>query len=392
MAIEDLIANGIQPAQIITPFQLMYGQQELNKNRLMNEANQRVLSEYDRKIAMRENLNKLYQQYGNDNQALIKAAAQQGYGEAIPQFVEQENARLKEARLQEKDGLENVIKKGQYIASRLRSATPENWEQTVAEIEQDTGAPIPRLHFAYDKNKVDALVNEGLSNVQAVELEYKKRYADLQENKFAYDQQKDAAQMDIQRQNAANQQQWNQLNYDQRERGIEATRINKPAVVASEDERKAAGWYTQAENAYKNLQNIIEKYPTSQSPGALETFLPDKLKGAARDTGRQMSEQAYLQLSDALLRAATGSGQNEGEARRKIEEIAPTIWDSDDVKKQKLDSIPVYLDSLKQRAGRAFPEQSQPSAGPRKTIVRTGTTKSGKKLVQYSDGTIEQVQ
>ena len=46
-------------------------------------------------------------------------------------------------------------------------------------------------------------------------------------------------------------------------------------------------------------------------------------------------------------------------ARQKIEEITPVYGDKPAVIKQKLDSVKVYLDSLKSRAGRALPKQDQ---------------------------------
>lgn len=394
MAIEDLIANGIRPAQIMTPFELMAGQQELEQNKLLNIARKRALDEQMRKDSMRDGINRLYQQYGNDNAALINAAAKQGYGEAIPQFVEQENAIAKEARLQEKDGLENVIKKGQYIASRLRSATPENWEQTVSEIEQDTGGkPIPRLRIPYDKNKVEALISEGLSNTKAVELEYKKRYADLQDDKFAYEQDKDAAQMDIQRQNATNQQTWNQLNYDQRERGIDATRINKPMT---EYQGKANIFGTRAQAAHNILTGIEDSINTTglvAKQGAEQVPLIGGALGAAGNTmlsdDQQKVDQAQRDFVNSVLRNESGAAISQSEFDNARKQYFPQPGDSPAVIEQKRRNRETEINGLNSAVSGQRPS-AQPM--PQKTIVRTGTTRSGKKVVQYSDGTIEQVQ
>ena len=69
--------------------------------------------------------------------------------------------------------------------------------------------------------------------------------------------------------------------------------------------------------------------------------------------------QGARSLSEAALRAATGAGVNYEEARQKIEELTPVYGDKPAVIKQKLDSVKVYLDSLKSRAGRALPKQAQ---------------------------------
>jgi hypothetical protein len=125
--------------------------------------------------------------------------------------------------------------------------------------------------------------------------------------------------------------------------------------AASEDERKGAAWLSQADNAYKNMLSAMETYPGADSPGMWETIAPDALKGATQGTGRQLFTQAASSLSEALLRAATGAGVNRDEAIQKIREITPEYFDGAERRKQKLDSIPVYLESLKTRAGRAAP-------------------------------------
>jgi len=72
-----------------------------------------------------------------------------------------------------------------------------------------------------------------------------------------------------------------------------------------------------------------------------------------------------------LLRAATGAGVNKDEAKQKIDELTPKYLDKPEVKKQKLDAIPVYIESLKTRAGRAAPEGYQV---PGKTKITGGWT------------------
>lgn len=132
----------------------------------------------------------------------------------------------------------------------------------------------------------------------------------------------------------------------------------------TEDERKGASWLLQANNAYKNLLKSLYtkkgERTGAERPNAVEAFLNSKYipisPRAARTTKREQFVQATETIADALLRAATGAGQNEAEARRKIEEITPSWFDDDATVKQKLDSIPAYIESLKARAGRATPK------------------------------------
>lgn len=126
--------------------------------------------------------------------------------------------------------------------------------------------------------------------------------------------------------------------------------------TATEDERKAAGWLAQADNAYKNMLNAMYtkggKQTGAQEPGFFEAVGIGKV---SQSPERQKFNQASASLAEALLRAATGAGQNEAEVIQKIEELTPTFFDTQDNINQKLAAIPVYLDSLKARAGRAAP-------------------------------------
>lgn len=126
--------------------------------------------------------------------------------------------------------------------------------------------------------------------------------------------------------------------------------------TATEDERKAAGWLAQADNAYKNMLSAMYtkggKKTGAQEPGFFEAVGLGKV---SQSPERQKFNQASASLAEALLRAATGAGQNEAEVIQKIEELTPTYFDTQENINQKLAAIPVYLDSLKARAGRAAP-------------------------------------
>lgn len=178
----------------------------------------------------------------------------------------------------------------------------------------------------------------------------------LEKQKFGYQQNKDA-----------------QERQDKLSGGI--------ASNATEDERKAAGWLAQADNAWKNMQAVAFKRdkngavlvsPSGRpimsedaTPGVIESLpkMPAGLANMSRSAGRQKFVQAGSSLSEALLRAATGAGVNKDEAAQKIAELTPQWGDSEEVIQQKMDAIPMYMESLKTRSGRALPSQfrSQPT-------------------------------
>jgi hypothetical protein len=139
------------------------------------------------------------------------------------------------------------------------------------------------------------------------------------------------------------------------------TNTYKPAgAKPTEDQSKAAGWLSQATNAYNNMQKVMfvegTQIPTgAESPTALEAGLSSiGLEGAAnyvRSAPRQQFVQATSSLSEALLRAATGAGVNRDEANQKVKELTPLYTDDPATKQQKLAAIPIYLQSLQIRAG-----------------------------------------
>ena len=136
----------------------------------------------------------------------------------------------------------------------------------------------------------------------------------------------------------------------------------KPAPTgggnASEDERKAAGWLQQASNAYGQLISIYGRNPTAAKPGVQELALnkvsPDAAY-ASMTPDRQQFTTAVGSFSEALLRAATGAGMNEYEARQKVNELTPRWGEAPQVTRQKFMSMQNYIESLKSRAGRALP-------------------------------------
>jgi hypothetical protein len=148
------------------------------------------------------------------------------------------------------------------------------------------------------------------------------------------------------------------LDFEAALKGVPLPSKNAGTTVgnATEDERKAAGWLSQANNAYTNMLNAMYtskgKRTGAERPNIFEAMGAGKVSQSAE---RQKFNQAAGSLSEALLRAATGAGVNESEAKQKIEELTPTLFDERENIQQKLAAIPMYLESLQARAGRAAP-------------------------------------
>ncbi len=122
----------------------------------------------------------------------------------------------------------------------------------------------------------------------------------------------------------------------------------------SEDENKATQWAVQAQYATDNMARIFGANPKAANQGFIESYLPESFANYIRTADRQQFQQAASSFAEAALRAATGAGVTESEARQKIAELTPVWGDKAPVITQKLNSIPLYLASLQTRAGRGL--------------------------------------
>jgi hypothetical protein len=137
----------------------------------------------------------------------------------------------------------------------------------------------------------------------------------------------------------------------------------------SEDERKAAGWFFQADNARRNMERVIRNNSAAAYPTVGERaagFVPgvgEDFANYLRPDDRQQFVQASRSMSEALLRAATGAGMNMYEANEKVRELVPQLGDKPGQVAQKTASYDVYMKSLQSRAGRALPKNG-PGGAP----------------------------
>jgi hypothetical protein len=136
----------------------------------------------------------------------------------------------------------------------------------------------------------------------------------------------------------------------------------------TEDQSKAAGWFFQADNARRNMEKVVQRNPGAAYPtvaervtGVIPKFGED-IANSLRPEDRQMFVQAGSSMAEALLRAATGAGVNESEARQKINELIPQLSDKPGNVKQKTEAYAVYMKALQTRAGRALPQNAPGAA------------------------------
>lgn len=141
--------------------------------------------------------------------------------------------------------------------------------------------------------------------------------------------------------------------------GGPADPASKAQGPATEDERKAAGWYFQADKARRDMDSVLLRNPSASAQTFAERgagLIPavgDDIANFMRPEERQQFVQAASAFAEATLRAATGAGVTKDEAIQKVRELTPQLGDKPGQIKQKIKSQEMYLDSLRTRAGRA---------------------------------------
>jgi hypothetical protein len=130
---------------------------------------------------------------------------------------------------------------------------------------------------------------------------------------------------------------------------------------ATEDQAKAAGFFSRMQDASKVLNN--PDFAKSVKPEKLaeipRTILPDFLGAQAignsiESAPRQQVRQAQENWVSANLRAESGAAIGVDEMRKEIVKYFPQIGDSNEVIQQKQRARSVAEDSMRTRAGRAL--------------------------------------
>ena len=113
-------------------------------------------------------------------------------------------------------------------------------------------------------------------------------------------------------------------------------------------------------------------------------------KRGAESTNRQLYRQAQENWVTANLRKESGAVIGPVEMQQEIVKYFPQINEGPEVIAQKAEARRIAEEGMKLNAN--FPvERKAEEKAPAQTrrVVRTGTDKSGKKVIQYSDGSIE---
>jgi soluble lytic murein transglycosylase-like protein len=168
-----------------------------------------------------------------------------------------------------------------------------------------------------------------------------------------------------------------------------------PQGKTSEGERNAAGFYGRMDRAMGILDGLKDYDPTNahdrvaanvSDRGGISGALAH---GQITPTG-QKYQQAAMDWVRAKLRKESGAAIGKDEARQEYETYFPVYGDSAQVIEQKRQARVAANQAMRTAAGGAMPPTTKPNtpAASGKKVKRTGTS-NGRKVVEYTDGTIE---
>jgi hypothetical protein len=149
----------------------------------------------------------------------------------------------------------------------------------------------------------------------------------------------------------------------------------------TEAQAKAATFQSQMISAEKELQTV----PIDQTKlwSQIDTSMATGPLNIAASPAAQRARQAQEQWSESFLRFKTGAAATEDEVKRNVRTYFPQPGDSRDVLLQKARMREQAVADLGKAAAHGA---VTPTTG--KTVKRTGT-QNGRKVVEYSDGSIE---
>lgn len=111
--------------------------------------------------------------------------------------------------------------------------------------------------------------------------------------------------------------------------------------------------------------------------------------GTAGMPGNTAAREIFSALQNAIsakLRLETGQAATQSEVDNIAKRFMPTIFDTQESALDKLNRLDNFMSTALEHTKGYTP------TSPKKQVVRTGTTKDGRKVIQYDDGSIEYAQ
>lgn len=368
MSNTNILLAGRSP-DLITPAEAM--QQAANANNALAQGAMRSMQAQQLGQQMRDDaeVNALMERNGGDlNRAMQDPNLNWRAKQQIGGMIAEQNKAQAEAQAKRVD---TQIKNWQYAGNRVGSAqSQEEWDAARDELRGVLGNDfVQHLPEQYSPEIARHFGDAAMTHAEKIALQREERQANYQNQSLALQERRLQA-----AENRGSGMDAQDKGWEVKESSGGLVRVNKytgevaPITMggqavqgkpagggnASEDERKAAGWASQMELAKAQIRDVLAKDKTAADKGILESLAPGELLSRqAMSENRKRYVDAISSLSEAALRAATGAGINESEARQKIAELSPVYGDSEAIIADKMARMDMYIQSVTGRAGRA---------------------------------------
>jgi hypothetical protein len=373
MAIDPRIALGVQPIQIESPLAMANQIAGLRAAEQRNSLVQMQMREAERSLSEQNALRRRIATPDFFKQPNALESLTSEFGQSGAELFEAVSKGRKAEAEAKKTELDSEIAGAQAIANYVGVAKDQrSWTQLRDEAEA-RGIDVSRIPKIFDPLYASTLQDSSLGYAKYLENKRQMETLEVQKGQLKQSQQRLAFDRDVE--------QWKRNNPDfqieKTTQGLLAinkkTGAVKPIIYNGEvvtgadksadprvDEQNTAFNAKRVLNSAQRIASVIQRNPDAMSAGALEAAargVPLIGEGAAamiRSEDRQVVEQNYEGIIDALLFMATGAAYNKEQREATINEIKPLFTDKQAALADKRGKLAEYIEAAKIKSGRAW--------------------------------------
>lgn len=378
MPIDPRIALGVQPVQLQSPLEVANQIAGLRAAEQRNSLVQMQMREAERSLSEQNALRRRISTPGFFDQPNALETLTSEFGQTGAELAESVQKARKAKAETRKSELDTEIAGTKAIADYLGVAKDQrSWTQLRNEA-KDMGIDTTRIPETYDPLYVSTLQDSSLGYAKYLENKLQMETLEVQKGQLKQSQQRLAFDRDVE--------QWKRNNPDLeiKDTGLGLVSINKktgvvkPIVYNGEvlsgptskdarvDEQNTAFNAKRLLNSTQRIIGAIQRSPGAMSAGAFEAssrgvpLFGEGIAALLRSEDRQIVENNYEGIIDALLFMATGAAYNKEQRQATINEVKPLFTDKPKTLEDKKGKLLEYIEAAKIKSGRAWtPELDQ---------------------------------
>ena len=379
MALDPRIALGVQPVQIQSPLEMANQIAGLRAAEQRNALVQMQMREAERALTEQNALRRKVATPGFFDQPDALPSLAGEFGQAGAELYESVAKGRKAAAEAKKSDLETEIAGSKALYDYLGVAKdPRSFSQLRSEAEA-MGLDVSRVPQTYDPLWVETTRDGALGYTKYLENLRQNQTLDVQKRQVAVSEGRLAFDKDVEK--------WKRENpeFDIKDTNLGLVAVNKrtgalkPIIYNGQvvsgaakssdprvDEQNTAFNAKRVLNSAQRIAAAVKRNPEAMSAGALEAaargvpLIGECAAAFIRSEDRQIVEQNYEGIIDALLFMATGAAYNKEQREATINEIKPLFTDKAGALADKRGKLAEYIEAAKIKSGRAWtPELDQ---------------------------------